>query len=558
MNIPRWPALVILLGALVGLVILDRRDPDVELSTLSIEGVAAMPVAAGDGALGSTWYCAGGTAADDGFADHVVMISNPSDDTVTGTLTAYPTDVDAELVVESQRPVTLPLDVPPRSQQLVRLGDVVTAAWAAALLEFGSAEVIVDHRISGPAGTDSAACSSFASDSWFFPAGSTSKDAREVLVVFNPFPDDAVVDVTFATDEGGRAPQRFDGLPVPAGSAIPLDITDVVARWNQLSATVRTRTGRVVTDRIVSYDGTEGLTGLTLSAGAPQPALTWIFPAGHGEVGVTESYVILNPHPDRSAEVDLEVRLDSPELNGAIEPFELTVPPAQRIVVVVNPTEVHPVSSNATVDTSGRIPADVGHSVTVRSFNGLPVVVEQVLTASDAAPPSDGTEGETDGAEVAPPTGGTEGDGDETAENAGETDAQIVTVQRGGVTSTLGAPVGATQLVVAGSAPGDTVVELAIVNPSLSTIARVSVSVVVDGVAVPVDRFTDIEIGSLRRLEVVGLAEVVGDEPFMIVIDSSTAVIAQRTLRPAGASGVDSQIATPVGGTLSTVDFFGG
>ena len=51
-----------------------RRPPD------AVVAGVAMPAATPPGTLSSTWYCAGGTATDDGFADHVVLIANPTDD----------------------------------------------------------------------------------------------------------------------------------------------------------------------------------------------------------------------------------------------------------------------------------------------------------------------------------------------------------------------------------------------------------------------------------------------------------------------------------------------
>ena len=58
---------------------LDAADttPAGDESTPIVAGVA-MPAATPPGTLSSTWYCAGGTATADGFADHVVIIANPT------------------------------------------------------------------------------------------------------------------------------------------------------------------------------------------------------------------------------------------------------------------------------------------------------------------------------------------------------------------------------------------------------------------------------------------------------------------------------------------------
>jgi hypothetical protein len=515
MRIPRWPALVLLLAAAVGLVLFDRRDPTTERSELTVESTPPLPVAAGADARASTWYCAGGTGVEGGVADHTVVVVNPTDEIVSGTIEVFGTEVLDDVSPIYLEPIEEPIEIAPQSSISIRLGDISAAAHVAALVEVASGSVVVEHAVAGPTGTDQAPCASSASDGWYFPAGSTSRDARQVISVFNPFPDDAVVDVTFATDDGNRAPQRFDGVPVPAGTLVPLDVTEVVARWDQLSLAVETRVGRVVADRLVTYDGTTGLTGLTLASGVPRAAPVWVFAAGIAAPGVSQSYAIYNPSPDQPAEVDLEIRLDSPETNGAVEPFELTIPPRRRIVVAVNRDDVHPVSGTVTVDTDTRVPPGVGHSVTVRSFNGVPVAVEQLTTSVDGA----------SGVAL-------------------------------GVASVLGAPATATSLVLElGPAPRRHL--LALMNPSFSTIARVNVSLVVDGEITPLDGFDDVEIGPQRRLEIPDLVEAAGAQPTLVLIEASSGVVAQLVEGQPGALGLRSSIGIPVGGKVEIPELFG-
>ncbi len=515
MRIPRWPALVLLLAAAVGLVLFDQRDPAPERSELAVETTPPMPVAAGAGARASTWYCAGGTGVEGGAADHTVVVINRTDDIVSGTIEVFGTEVlDDENLIYLE-PIEVAVEIAPRASLSTRLGDISAAANVAALVEMASGSVVVEHTVTGPTGTDQAPCASSASDTWYFPGGSTSRDAREVISVFNPFPDDAVVDVTFATDDGNRAPQRFDGVPVPAGTLVPLDVTEVVARWDQLSLAVETRVGRVVADRVVTYDGSTGLTGLTLASGVPRAAPVWVFAAGIAAPGVSQSYAIYNPSPDQSAEVDLEVRLDSPETNGAVEPFELTIPPLRRIVVAVNRDDLHPVSSTVTVDTATRVPTDVGHSVTVRSFNGVPVAVEQLTTSVDAA-------------------------GDVAL----------------GVAAVVGAPATATSLVV-DLGPATRRHLLALMNPSFSTIARVSISLVVDGEIMPLADFDDIEIGPQRRIEIPDLGAEAAAEPTLVLIEASSGIVAQLVEGQPGVLDLRSSIGIPVGGVVETPELFG-
>ncbi len=149
----------------------------------------------------------------------------------------------------------------------------------------------------------------------------------------NPFPDDATVDIDFATDEGTRDTLRFQGFVVPGRSVVGAYIDEDVTRKAQVSAQVDVRSGRLVVDRIQTFDGTDpALEGVTLGLGAPIPAETWIFPDGRVDDGVTEQVVVFNP-TDEVAEVEVEVRLDDPDTNGVPEPFELTMPPNRFSIV---------------------------------------------------------------------------------------------------------------------------------------------------------------------------------------------------------------------------------
>ena len=81
---------------------------------------------------------------------------------------------------------------------------------------------------------------------------------RELLALFNPFPDDVIVDITFTTPEGVRSPPEFDGFVIPGQRVIAIDVGAVVSRHPQVSASIVARTGRLVVERLQSFDGTDG------------------------------------------------------------------------------------------------------------------------------------------------------------------------------------------------------------------------------------------------------------------------------------------------------------
>ena len=113
----------------------------------------------------------------------------------------------------------------------------------------------------------------------------------------NPFPDDATVTIDFATDEGTRQTLRFQNFVVPGRSVVGAFVDEDVTRKSQVSAQVEVGSGRVVVDRIQTFDGTNpALEGITLGLGAPVPAEVWVFPAGVARRGRHRAGRGVQPH----------------------------------------------------------------------------------------------------------------------------------------------------------------------------------------------------------------------------------------------------------------------
>ena len=115
--------------------------------------------------------------------------------------------------------------------------------------------MVVEHRFTFDGGADQAPCSTFSSDTWYFPAVVTTRDATARLTLFNPFPGDASVDIEVAFDTGVRQPTALSGLVVPAGTTRVVDLGEQVQRREQFSVTVETRSGGVVAELAQRFDG---------------------------------------------------------------------------------------------------------------------------------------------------------------------------------------------------------------------------------------------------------------------------------------------------------------
>ena len=276
----RWPALALIVAIVAGALAYDQR-PDTGRARRTVSASPAltdlptaddtdhmMPQGLPSSAAGSTWYCAAGTAtgADPSkeppeppesapgvpgvpqlVAEHVVVVANPTSRRLAGVVTVHPSEGDR---------TTRPIDVGPGERVSVNLSDIVRAPYAAATVELEGGGAVVEHELHGPYGMASAPCASSASSQWFFAAGSTERGASEVLVFFNPYPSPAVVDVSFATDQGRREPGAFQGLPVPAHSVRAVPVTDKVTIRKVVAASVIVRVGRLVVDRVQTWDGT--------------------------------------------------------------------------------------------------------------------------------------------------------------------------------------------------------------------------------------------------------------------------------------------------------------
>lgn len=314
----------------------------------------------------STWYCPAGTAGGSA-ADHVV-VDNSTPEAVTGSLTVFsesPADESDQLGDQTHE-----FEVAPFRKLRVPLTDFSEPSddgFLAALVEMDEAygaDVQVEHEVSGPEGVATGRCATRGASEWHFAWGATTRDARDLLVLFNPFPNDVVVDATFSTPDGVREPLRWQGLIVPARRVVAIALGEDVTRRSHVAASLRARTGSLVVERLQIFDGSLDAEGMRLASGQSAPVETATLPGADGE----ELVALYNP-TDEVSEVEVVVRPDDP---GEPEPLPFTL--------VLRPGQFE------TLDYSQeeRIPSG-SYETFVRSTNGVPVVAEQVLLGTAAS-----------------------------------------------------------------------------------------------------------------------------------------------------------------------------
>jgi hypothetical protein len=513
----RLPVLVVLLAVVVGGAVLDRDDDRTPDAAAAPEiATTAFPMTPADSAVTSSWFCAGGTADEEGFADHVVTMLNTTGEPLGVELTVFPgivappvvdpdaeeldpeedgaeedgAEAPAEVADVPDEPIADRLQIGPRSRVRIALSDIVTAPVASALVESAGAGLVVEHEVSSIHGIDAKPCATAASDVWHFAWGTTAREARQLLVLFNPFPDDAIVEGVFSTEDTVREPGRFaGGLVVPARSTVGIDLGDDVTRRDEVAATLRTRAGRIVVDRIVRVDEEGGERGLTVQLGVPEPQLAWVYPDGLVSETVSQTFVVYNP-TDELAEADIAFILDRAQELGVPEPVELSIPPGDHVTVDMGE--------------DGRLPAGVPHSAVVRSANGVPIVAERVVGSRDRV--------------------------------------------RRGLTVSTGSPVEATEWTfAAGTTEPPAAQSLTMVNLDPQVITEVDVFALVGGREVPVSELQDLVIEAGERRNVDLTARIPNRPDLAIVVRASEPIVVERVLAQTGSEqrGISLAVGIP-------------
>jgi hypothetical protein len=218
---------------------------------------------------------------------------------------------------------------------------------------------------SGPVeGTGAVLCSAVASPHWYFAAGSASLGSRERILLYNPFPDEAVVRVNFFTPEGRELRTTFEEVPVPARSWESVDINDAIRVTTAVAVVVNASRGRVVAWRELFANPEQLPSGVQSTIGAMTPAPEWYFPDGALGPGVDERISVLNPS-GREAEVTIT-------LSGANETLQ-----ARKLMEIAIPRR-----SSLSIPLEDRVkrPEELtGVSATVTTLNGVDVVAERTV-----------------------------------------------------------------------------------------------------------------------------------------------------------------------------------
>ena len=225
-KVRRGPILVVVIAAVVAAVIVqqnvssERQSTSASASAATVVGdrVSVPPI----DVVSSAWYCAEGTSSPDGRADETVIVASLAVTPLVATVTVMPGG-DAT-------PVSKTLHLAPGEETRVHVADILATPEPGVLVETVGGRAAVSHQLEH--GDDFAVepCTRSAGTDWYFAVGTTVKGSQHDLALFNPFGDDAIVDVTFLTDTGAQEPDGLQALVVPRRSRITIPVEDSVLR----------------------------------------------------------------------------------------------------------------------------------------------------------------------------------------------------------------------------------------------------------------------------------------------------------------------------------------
>ena len=464
-------AIIAIGGLLVAGVLVDIGDRAVPDRADQHESALVAPTG-----VVNTWFCPGGSRTA-GIAELTVQMMNRSDELRTVTASVLPGGS------APQDLSTREMNIEPRGRVLLQPSEAAPdAEWVGVMVETTGADVVVEQILTAAEGVGRSPCLTRTADSWIVSNGATRsavEKERFVVMLLNPFPDVAVVDIELVADVGRDS---IDGLVVPAQRVAAVDITSEVTVASTVAAFIDVVSGRVAASWIQIADGLIAGRGLRTAPAVPGAADLWHLPVAAVGADRWDVVAVSNPSATDTAEVDVEILPEDPQLD--VGPIEITVRPGRTALIDL--------SRQARLD-------GIGHfSLAVRSLTPVPVAASITSVTSALA------------------------DSDSPADTGGPAAAAVA-----GSTATIGADGAARRWLVpaevrdadGAAGPGTDTGVLVIVNPSAAGIAQADISVAGSVVR-------SVEIGPLRsrRLTLSGL----GSGHFVVEVDSSAPVVVGR------------------------------
>jgi hypothetical protein len=367
MNLLRRLLGICVVGVMFGaVVVIDRQNDGTNVgATSALVPLAGFPQAVSGTRISTSWFCPG-AAAGDGITGAFVVIANPGDVEIVASL---------RLLTDSAGPIEN-VTVEPRSQKKIDILRGKTVGVVAPIVEIIGSTGSVEQELLYAAGDVTAQCVSQTSSRWYFADGFTLEGTSQRLVLINPFPESAVVNVAYTTRDGKRTPSALQGLIIAPRSLKSLSLADVgAANESRIAVEAIATTGQIIASRSQHYLG-GGRLGYSTSVGVPEALSEWWFASGRTGELVNEELVVFNP-TDVDAQVNVaffgegitnDIAID--EIDGPALPSQVVDIPAGAVIGIKT-------------DNFADLPKG-DHAMVVSTLNDARVVVEHVLSQRTA------------------------------------------------------------------------------------------------------------------------------------------------------------------------------
>ncbi len=333
---------IVVFGGLIAIgFVLDAQERDFGRPDPPV--LVSVPVSS-DG----TWFCPGGSDVE-GPAAVGLEIVNAGSEAARAQVSAFRSDVD-----DVPNPLTLVVEA--GSRAAISLPELAPDAdWVGAVVEVFDPDVVVEQTYDGATGTDRAPCFTRTAESFVVTDGATrdlSHGERMVLLLLNPFHEDAVADIDFDADVG---PDSLTAVVVPGRRVVAIDVTSEVTVASRVSARIAVVSGRLSVARLQLRDSEE-VRGLAVTPAVPDGAIVSVLPTVSRRENHFDVVTVTNPSTTETADVDLEIVTDG---SVALDPIELTVRPGRTVRVDLS--------------TEARLGGLEEFGLVVRSLTGVPV-----------------------------------------------------------------------------------------------------------------------------------------------------------------------------------------
>ena len=352
-------ATVVAIGAIATIVGTPSPPPAPPVA----DGVTVSPV----GSYSSSVFCAAATGT---AATTTIYLTNATRRPVAGVMSSVGTAGTGGSAPTVRRSVSVPA--------MATVAEGLPPGSNASSIVFSGGGVVASQAVSGPNGWSTAPCASRVASEWSFAGGATTTGNALALALYNPAATEAVVNVSFITDNGYETPQGYQGLVVPPGQLVEENVGDFVQNASTIATLVVAQAGGVVSSEFQQWSsGATG--GVSLRLGSPQLSTTWRLAQTTALSQSVVDLYLANPGPT-PATATIIVGLSS----GSVVPHRVVVPPVSMVAFAASGTAGLPQQTPYALTVASSVPIVVGRSVQAPPGSTPPVFGSSSATTAVA------------------------------------------------------------------------------------------------------------------------------------------------------------------------------